>query len=62
LIRADYYDITFSRIAEPYKRRKKADRYQDFRRLPDQTVEEIVFFWGERLSADVRLVNKCYSN
>jgi hypothetical protein len=50
LIRADfltpYYDITFSRIAEPYKRRKKADRYQDFRMLPDQTVEEIVFFGG----------------
>jgi hypothetical protein len=50
LVQADfltpYYDITFSRVAEPYKRRKKADRYQDFRMLPDQTVEEIVFFGG----------------
>ncbi len=25
-----YYDITFSQSAERYKRRRKADRYQDF--------------------------------
>jgi hypothetical protein len=50
LIRADlltpYYDITFSLSAEPYKRRKKTDRYRDFR-LPDGIDEEIVFFGGK---------------
>jgi hypothetical protein len=34
LIRADFltpcYDITFSQSADSYKRRRKADRYQDF--------------------------------
>jgi hypothetical protein len=51
LIKADfltpYYDITFSQSAEPYKRRRKADRYQDFRMLPAQTGEQIVFFGGK---------------
>jgi hypothetical protein len=51
LIKADfltpYYDITFSQSAEPYKRRKKAERYQDFRMLPDRTSEQIVFFGGK---------------
>jgi len=51
LIRADfltpYYDITFSPSAERYKRRRKADRYQDFRMLPDQTDEHILFFGGK---------------
>jgi hypothetical protein len=48
LIRADfltpYYDITFSQAADGYKRRRKAERYQDFRMPPDQTDEDIVFF------------------
>jgi len=48
LIRADfltpYYDITFSRSAELYKRRGPADRYLDFRMLPDRTEEEVIFF------------------
>ena len=52
MIKADfltpYYDITFSQSAEPYKRRKKADRrYQDFRMLPDGTDEEMAFFGGK---------------
>jgi hypothetical protein len=51
LIRADfltpYYDITYSHSAEAYKRRTKADRYQDFQMLPDQTDEEIRFFGGK---------------
>lgn len=48
LIRADfltpYYDITFSSKAEGYKRRRKANPYQDFRMLPEQTDEDILFF------------------
>jgi hypothetical protein len=47
LIRGDfltpYYDITFSQQADRYKRRRKADRYQDFRMLPDDPGDEIVF-------------------
>jgi hypothetical protein len=39
-----YYDITFSQSAEPYKRRRREDRYQDFRLLPNETNEPIVFF------------------
>lgn len=48
LIRADfltpYYDITYSQSAKGYKRRRKADRYDDFRMLPDRTDDEILFF------------------
>jgi hypothetical protein len=51
LIAADfltpYYDITFSQSADGYKRRRKADRYDDFRMLPDDTEEEILFFGGK---------------
>jgi hypothetical protein len=51
LIRADfltpYYDITYSQSAEGYKRRRKADRYHDFRMLPDEIHEEIVLFGGK---------------
>jgi hypothetical protein len=51
LIRADfltpYYDITFSSSAEPYKRRGKNEYYQDFRVLPSEVDEQIVFFGGK---------------
>jgi len=51
LIRADfltpYYDITYSQSAKGYKRRRKSECYQDFRMLPDDTKEEIVFFGGK---------------
>jgi hypothetical protein len=51
LIAADfltpYYDITFSQSAEGYKRRRKPDRYDDFRMLPNDVAEEIVFFGGK---------------
>ena len=51
LISADfltpYYDITFSQSADGYKRRSKADRYQDFRMLPEDVNDEIVFFGGK---------------
>lgn len=42
-----YYDITFSQKADGYKRRRKADAYQDFRMLPEQTREDILFFGGK---------------
>jgi hypothetical protein len=49
LIRAEYltpcYDITFSQSAEPYKRRRTADRFLDFR--PNSMNEETVFFGGK---------------
>jgi hypothetical protein len=44
------YDITFSasaRADDAYKRRRKADRYEDFRMLPEETGDEIVFFGGK---------------
>ncbi len=51
LIRADFmvpkYDITFSASAEKYKRRSKRDRYADFRMLPDNDDEDVVFFGGK---------------
>jgi hypothetical protein len=51
LIRADFltpfYDITFSATADAYKRRLKTDRYEDFRMLPDNTEDDIVFFGGK---------------
>jgi hypothetical protein len=51
LIAADfltpYYDITFSQAADGYKRRRKPDRYDDFRMLPQDTDEEILFFGGK---------------
>ena len=52
LIRADfltpYYDITYSKNPKvpKFKRRNKSDKYDDFRMLPDDTQEEIVFFGG----------------
>ena len=42
-----YYDITFSQSADAYKRRRRTDRYHDFRMLPGDTVEDIVFFGGK---------------
>jgi hypothetical protein len=51
LITADfltpYYDITFSQSAEPYKHRRKSDAYRDFRMLPAETNDEVVFFGGK---------------
>jgi hypothetical protein len=51
LISADFltpcYDITFSPSADAYKRRRKTDRYDDFRVLPDDTEDDIVFFGGK---------------
>ena len=51
LIRADFltpsYDITFSPSADAYKRRRKADQYDDFRMLRDDTEDDIVFFGGK---------------
>jgi hypothetical protein len=41
------YDITFSAMAEPYKRRRKQDRYLDFCMLPADVDEPIVFFGGK---------------
>ena len=73
LIRADfltpYYDITFSAIArgdDAYKRRRKADRYEDFRMLPEETEDEIVFLGGKdyialfcELTCGVRSERRC---
>ncbi len=51
LIPADFltptYDITFSNSAEKYQRRYKQDHYDDFRMLPDDTAEPVVFFGGK---------------
>jgi hypothetical protein len=51
LITADfltpYYDITFRRSPDAYKRRRKTDQYNDFHMLPDDTENDIVFFGGK---------------
>jgi hypothetical protein len=51
LVPADFllphYDITFSPSADPYKRRRKSDSYNDFRLLPDDTDDQVVFFGGK---------------
>ena len=43
------YDITFSNVKnlDRYKRRGKKDRYEDFRMLPADTCEPVVFFGGK---------------
>jgi hypothetical protein len=51
LIRSDfltpYYDITFSQSADAYKRRRKTDRFEDFRMLSDETTGEMIFLGGK---------------
>jgi hypothetical protein len=54
LIRADFltphYDITFSAAVKksaPWKFRRKTDRYEDLRQLPEDTEEPILFFGGK---------------
>jgi hypothetical protein len=40
------YDITFTVSAEPWKRRRKEDRYEDFCVMPDD-ADKIVFLGGK---------------
>ncbi len=51
LIAADFptpnYDITFRASAEPYKRRRKRDRYNDLCMLPADADDDLVFFGGK---------------
>lgn len=54
LLRSDFltpqYDITFSsavRSKQPWKYRGRSDRYDDFRQLPDDTTEPVVFLGGK---------------
>lgn len=54
------YDVTFSAGAAEYKRRRKRDPFEDFRILPGDSSEPVVFFGGKaytqlfaRLSAGV---------
>ncbi len=51
LIRADFltpkYDITFSANADKYKKRSKKEHYNDFRMLPSDIDEDLVFFGGK---------------
>ncbi len=54
LIRADFltpqYDITFSAAVKknaPWKFRRKTDRYEDLRQLPEDTEEPMLFFGGK---------------
>ena len=53
LLRADFltpaYDITFSTAqnVNKYKRRGKQDSYDDFRMLPSDTTQPVVFFGGK---------------
>jgi len=50
LIRSDFltphYDITFSSGVDAYKRRRKKDHYEDYRMLPQDTSDDVVFFGG----------------
>ncbi|MBI1181520.1 MAG: hypothetical protein GC201_13270 [Alphaproteobacteria bacterium] len=51
LIPADFltpnYDITFSANVEPYKRRLADDMYDDFRMLPRDRKDDVVFLGGK---------------
>jgi len=51
LIRSDflvpYYDITFSQSGDNYKRRRRSDRHNDFKMLPLQPTETVVFIGGK---------------
>jgi hypothetical protein len=51
LIAADFltpaYDITFSASADAFKRRRKKDRYDDLRMLPDDIEGPVIFFGGK---------------
>ena len=54
------YDITFTTSADDWKRRRKGDRYEDFRMLPDDD-DPILFVGGKdylslfgRLTASLR--------
>ena len=63
LIRSDfltpYYDITFSQSAESYKRRRKTEHYDDFRMIPDEVPDEILFLGGkDYLPLFVQLTDK----
>jgi hypothetical protein len=40
---APCYVITFSQGADGCKRRRRAEHYDDFRMLPDETKEAILF-------------------
>ena len=42
-----YYDITFTAQAEAYKRRRKADHYNDFTMLSAGTREPVLFLGGK---------------
>jgi hypothetical protein len=42
-----YYDITFSHSADAYKIRRKSDRYDDFRMLPNDTDGKVMFVGGK---------------
>lgn len=50
LVKADFllpnYDITLKHNAETHKRRGQRDRYQDWRMLPKDTANPVVFFGG----------------
>jgi hypothetical protein len=41
------YDITFTARAEPYKKRRKSDRYNDLSMLTQDVREPILFFGGK---------------
>ena len=51
LIRADFltpvYDITFSSQADPFKRRKARDQYDDFNMLGTRGNESVAYFGGK---------------
>jgi hypothetical protein len=64
-----YYDITFSVAAESFKRRRKADVYDDLCMLPRDTGEQVVFFGGKdylplfcSLTRDIRAERTVFYN
>jgi hypothetical protein len=64
-----YYDITFSQMAEAYKRRGRSDRFDDFNMLPKDPAGPVVFLGGKdylplfcKLSAGVPAERVVYYN
>jgi hypothetical protein len=64
LIRADFlvpqYDITFSSVAEPYKRRRPPNRFEDLNQLPKDSTLSVEFFGGKDYVALFERLTRTY--
>ena len=64
-----YYDITFTASADPWKRRRKWQHYDDFCMLPEGAIDHVVFLGGKdylplfcTLTSSVRALKTVFYN